>query len=338
MPAEETKKRSAVSSAKNARDYRAMREIRHLQKVISFDGAATNSLPKHIKFYRISESTISEHFRMHKKPLSTGNCRMVERTLKLKPGTMYVKSDWMRMCGIDYMHREWNGVVRNSRTEFKAVQDRLSAYFARMRADFEATFAEYLDQPAVKDVYFAKTRERPEKLRAEERRRIVQQVTVHQQQQQQQQHPTSQPPAKRKREYECERGDADARWCDLVVLGGEATMPGDGTYAQTTPQPPSSPPSPRAESSPTTSPLACPPGTPPETETPQLQLQTPPQTPTRCDDDDVSRQKQRPDASVTEEEVADMLMEVFEMQQCGALLDDGTTAFDLGVTSAAAGM
>ena len=155
------RKKSGNSSAKSARDYRAMREIRHWQRAISFDGVVAADLPKHIKFYRVNDSTISEHFRIHKKPLSSANCRAVERTLHLKPGTMHVKSDWMRVCGIECMHREWNGVARNSRTEYKPVQDRLSEYFTRMRKDFEATFAEYLDQPTLRGVYFAKTRQRP---------------------------------------------------------------------------------------------------------------------------------------------------------------------------------
>ena len=161
------KTRPSTTTLQSTKPERIPKGAPSCQQSVIFDERVRAGLPQNLRFYRVDEKTTSYHYHMNKKPLTTMDCKIVETLLRLKHGTCYVMSDWMRLKAITNMHKEWNDISRNVKTaDYKQVQDHLGCFFEKALKEFEVTYAELLQQPQVKDVYFVKIRDRSRKKKA----------------------------------------------------------------------------------------------------------------------------------------------------------------------------
>lgn len=138
-----------------------MTTLRKAKRAVpAFDDATNDLLPGNLKFMRIIDKTESSDLQTNKKPITTFDAMMVEAVLRLKHGSCYVLSDYVKLRGINMMHREWGSVARNGKTDYVGVQKSLAVFFEGVTRIFEKEFAEYLSQPQIMDTYYVKARDK----------------------------------------------------------------------------------------------------------------------------------------------------------------------------------
>jgi len=133
---------------------------------VSFGETVDALMPPNVHFYRYDESVRFSMNCVGKMPLPQALSDKIESVLRLKKGTCYVISQWMRLKALEGACIEREQKCQNQIVKRKKPNEQQRAYahvtwfFHKTVNEFETTYAEILEQPQIQGLYYLKSRMR----------------------------------------------------------------------------------------------------------------------------------------------------------------------------------